>query len=295
MTNPDQPDDCVLGRGFTNPIYILPTPRDMNMTTETQTPEFTEEQLQSTNTAKGFQAYSYISDLMQRYPMDLDAVRAGRIFSDNTVNAKLRRKLVKGQPDQNTIFEAYRTQDNNNVPYATVEISKEAFTPSMLLAAVASKLMLDRQDAYTHLAYHFVQFASALLQEGDKAHSAEVETLNPEADPQKTEYYAHLNGLQARAYCTTVVSDILNIVLGDQPNSRVSLATDLDYAREKANDEIHGEGARAEIMATTNVLTAAIANLAFSKTFNDVVIMADEIKANVGEAAMVELSGEAQE
>ena len=36
MTNPNQPDNCVLGRGFTNPIYILPTPRDINMTTETQ-------------------------------------------------------------------------------------------------------------------------------------------------------------------------------------------------------------------------------------------------------------------
>ena len=47
MTNPNQPDNCVLGRGFTNPIYILPTPRDINMTTETQNPEFTEEQLHS--------------------------------------------------------------------------------------------------------------------------------------------------------------------------------------------------------------------------------------------------------
>ena len=58
MTNPNQPDNCVLGRGFTNPIYILPTPRDINMTTETQNPEFTEEQVQQTTEAKGFNAFA---------------------------------------------------------------------------------------------------------------------------------------------------------------------------------------------------------------------------------------------
>lgn len=52
MTNPNETDNCVLGRGFTNPIYILPTPRDINMTTETQNPEFTEEQSQETTAAK---------------------------------------------------------------------------------------------------------------------------------------------------------------------------------------------------------------------------------------------------
>jgi hypothetical protein len=41
------------------------------MTNETQNSQFTEEQLQQTTAAKGFNAFVYMSDLMQRYPMDL--------------------------------------------------------------------------------------------------------------------------------------------------------------------------------------------------------------------------------
>ena len=292
MTNPNQPDNCVLGRGFTNPIYILPTPRDINMTTETQNPEFTEEQLQETTAAKGFNAFVYLSDLMQRYPMDLDAIRGGRIFVDATTDAKVRRKVVKGESQQNAIFEAYKTIDNNNVVKSTVEISNNAFTPSMLAATLAAKLMMDKDNGYNLLAYQFIQVAAALLQEGAKAEVAEDTKLNPTQDPKLTEYYDHLKFTHARAYAVTAISDLLKFAIGENPNL-VSFADNMAYLNE-VNDEVTGAGSREEGLQALNLVLTSITTLGFSHTFSDIIAMSEEMKQNVGEAALMELSGEEQ-
>lgn len=287
----------VLGRGFTNPQYYIlvdTTPRDLDMTTENNTTEmpYTEEQLQNTLVAKGFTAFTYVSDLMQRYPMDLNAIREGRIFSDENTSAKVRRKLIKGQPNQNSIFEAYRTRDNQNVVHSTVEISNDGFTPSMLAAALAAKLMLDRDNGYTRLAYQFIQVASALLQEGDKAERAEATKLNPTNDPTLEKYYDVLKSIHSRAYAITAISDLLKIVAGENPNA-ASLADDMEYIR-NIDDEVTGEGSRAEAQDALNMFLAGTVNLGFSQTFKDIIVMSDEVKENVGEAAMMELSGEEQ-
>lgn len=292
MTNYDKPDNCVLGRGFTNPIYILPTPRDIIMTTETQAPQFTEEQLQETHAAKGFNAFVYMSDLMQRYPMDLNAIRGGRIFVDATTDAKVRRKVVKGQPQQNSFFEAYRTRENQNVAYSTVEISNDGFTPSMLAATLAAKLMMDKDNGYNLLAYQFIQVASALLQEGAKAEQAEDTKLNPTQDPKLTEYYDHLKFTHARAYTVTAISDLLKFTIGENPNL-VSFADNMAYLNE-VNDEVTGAGSRDEGLQALNLVLTSITTLGFSQTFTDIIAMSEEMKQNVGEAALMELTDEEQ-
>lgn len=292
MTNYDKPDNCALGRGFTNPIYILPTPRDIIMTTETQAPQFTEEQLQETHAAKGFNAFVYMSDLMQRYPMDLNAIRGGRIFVDATTDAKVRRKVVKGQPQQNSFFEAYRTRENQNVAYSTVEISNDGFTPSMLAATLAAKLMMDKDNGYNLLAYQFIQVASALLQEGAKAEQAEDTKLNPTQDPKLTEYYDHLKFTHARAYTVTAISDLLKFTIGENPNL-VSFADNMAYLNE-VNDEVTGAGSRDEGLQALNLVLTSITTLGFSQTFTDIIAMSEEMKQNVGEAALMELTDEEQ-
>lgn len=292
MTNSNQPDDLVLGRGFTDPIYILPIPRDINMTTETQAPQFTEEQLQETLAAKGFKAFTYMSDLMQRYPMDLDAVRAGRIFADANTNAKVRRKLIKGEANQNHTFEAYKTIDNQNVVKATLEISDEGFTPSMLAATVAAKVMLDKENGYSRLAYQFIQVASALLQEGQKAERAEKEKLNPEGDKAKAEYYANLKSIHARAYSVTALNDLLQIIIGDNPNL-VSFSDEMAYVQQ-IDEAVTGPGSKEEATDALNIMFSAITNLGFSKVFQDIIVMSDEIKQNVGETALMELDNAEQ-
>lgn len=257
------------------------------MTTETQAPQFTEEQLQATTAAKGFTAFTYMSDLMQRYPMDLDAIRAGRIFVDANTNAKVRRKLIKGEADQNHTFEAYRQVESQNVPYSTVVIGDEGFTPSMLAAALAAKVMLDGENGYTRLAYQFIQVASALLQEGVKAEKAEKEKLNPTNEPNLAEYYKNLKSLHARAYATTAINDLLKITIGENPNT-VSLFDEMQYVKD-INDEVTGEGSKAEAQDALNLVFTAITNLGFSQVFQDIIVMSDEVKQNVGETALMEL------
>lgn len=276
---------------MTNPEYYLPTtPRDINMTNEAIKPDsqFTEEQLQNTMAAKGFSAFTYMSDLMQRYPMDLDAVRAGRIFTDATVDAKVRRKLIKGEANQNSLFEAYRTRESQNVAYSTVEISDTGFTPSMLSAALAAKVMLDEEDGYNRLAYQFLQVASALLQEGTKAKQVEKDTLNLQGNPELAKYYATLKSVHARAYAVTAINDLLKIVIGENPNT-VSFADEM-AAIHNIDEEVTGEGSKAEALDGLNLMLTAITNLGFSQVFQDVIVMSDQMKENIGEAALVELT-----
>ena len=249
--------------------------------------QFTEEQLQATMAAKGFTAFTYMSDLMQRYPMDLDAIRAGRIFVDQNTNAKVRRKLIKGEADQNHTFEAYRQVESQNVPFSTVVIGDEGFTPSMLAAALAAKVMLDGENGYTRLAYQFIQVASALLQEGVKAEKAEKETLNPANEPNLAEYYKNLKSLHARAYATTAINDLLKITIGENPNT-VSLFDEMQYVKE-IDDAVTGEGSKAEAQDALNLVFTAITNLGFSQVFQDIIVMSDEVKQNVGETALMEL------
>lgn len=267
--------------------------RDINMTTETQAPQFTEEQLQQTTAAKGFNAFVYMSDLMQRYPMDLDAVRGGRIFVDATTDAKVRRKVIKGEAQQNNIFEAYKTIDNNNVVKATVEISDDAFTPSMLASTLAAKLMMDKDNGYNLLAYQFLQVASALLQEGAKAEIAEDTKLNPTQDPKLAEYYDNLKFTHARAYAVTAISDLLKFAVGENPNM-VSFSDNMAYLNQ-VDDEVTGEGSRDEGLQALNLVLSSITTLGFSQTFSDIIAMSEEMKQNVGEAALMELNDQEQQ
>ena len=259
------------------------------MTEQTQ-PQFTEEQLQDTLAAKGFAAFTHISDLMQRYPFDLKVTRAGRIFVDSTNNSKLRRKLIKGQTQQNYAFEAYETVDNNNRVKAEVEISQEGFTPSMLLAAVASKVANDKDSTYNRLAILMMQGAAALLQEGVKTAGVVETKLNPEGKPEINQFYDNLNGVLARAYATNIARDILQYSIGDNPNMKNTFADQIEFLRGNVDEELHGTGAKEEAYDTINIALAAITGLAFSPVMNDVNVMADEVKASVGDAALVELS-----
>ena len=267
-------------------------PEILIMTTETQAPQFTEEQLQETTAAKGFNAFVYLSDLMQRYPMDLDAIRGGRIFVDTTTDAKVRRKVVKGLPEQNNVFEAYKTIDNNNVVKSTVEIGDEAFTPSMLAATLAAQLMKGKENGYNLIAYQFLQVAAALLQEGAKAEDAEANQLNPANDPKLTEYYSNLKYTHARAYAVTALNDLLKFTVGENPNM-VSFADNMAYLNQ-VDDAVTGEGSRQEGLSALNMVLSAITGLGFSQTFSDIIAMSEEMKQNVGEAALMELNGEEQ-
>ena len=295
-TNPDQ-ESPVLGRGMTNPeYYILTTPRDIDMTTEPKPAlegKYTEEQLQDTLAAKGFSAFTAISDIMLRYPFDLKVTRAGRIFVDQTNNTKLRRKPIKGQPQQNYAFEAYKTIENQNRPQAEVEISTEGFTPSMLLAAIASKVANDKDSTYNRLAIMLMQGAAALLQEGNKAQLAVETKLNPEGRAELTQYYNNMNGVHARAYAVSIARDVLQYGVGDNPNMTNTFADNLDYLK-NVDDEVHGPGAHSEAMDTINIVLASLTNLAFAPVMNEILIMADEVKANIGEAALVELDDQEQ-
>ena len=266
------------------------------MTTENQAPEikYTEEQLQDTLAAKGFNAFTAISDIMRRYPFDLKVCRAGRIFVDQTNNSKLRRKLIKGQPNQNYAFEVYKTIDNNNRVQGEVEISTEGFTPSMLLAAVASKTANDKDSVYNRLAIMLMQGASALLQEGAKAQLAVETKLNPEGKAELNTFYHNLNGLHARAYTVSILNDILQYGIGDNPNMNDTFADNLEFLRSNTDDEIHGTGAKDEAFDAINIVLSSLTNLAFAPVMNEVLIMADEVKANIGEAALVELDGQEQ-
>lgn len=257
------------------------------------TTEYTEEQLQDTNVAKGFKAFTFISDLMKRYVFDLRVNRGGRIFTDSTNDTKLRRKFIKGSPDQNEIFEVYKTQDGSNVPKAVVEISDTAFTPAMLLAAVASKLANDADTTTNRTAIMFIQAAAALLQEGKKEDIALANVVNKEHTEISNEFYQNIQDVHVRAYATTMIADIAQYTIGDNDNIK-GLVDTLQYLN-KVTDEVHGEGARKEATDSTNLMFAAVSNLAFSGVFTDVQVMADEIKNNIGEAAMVELSGVEQQ
>ena len=229
---------------------------------------------------------------MQRYPMDLDAIRGGRIFVDTTTGSKVRRKVVKVLPEQNNVFEAYKTIDNNNVVKATVEIGDEAFTPSMLAATLAAQLMKGKENGYNLIAYQFLQVAAALLQEGAKAEEAEANQLNPTNDPKLTEYYSNLKYTHARAYAVTALNDLLKFTVGENPNM-VSFADNMAYLNQ-VDDTVTGEGSRQEGLSALNMVLSAITGFGFSQTFSDIIAMSEEMKQNVGEAALMELNGEEQ-
>lgn len=255
--------------------------------------KYTEEQLQQTNVAKGFAAFTYISDLMKRYPFDLRVNRGGRIFVDSTTNMKLRRKVIKGDSEQNHTFEAYQTRDGNNVVQATVEIRDEAFTPSMLIAGVAAKLANDPDDSTsTRIAIMMLQGASALLQEAQKENKV-VQNLAGQMHPEVAdEFYRNIQDVQTRAYASVMISDLAQYAIGSNPNL-VSLEDSLDFLT-KVDDDKYGQGAKEEAMNTINLIHAGLTTLGFSQVFQDVQVMCDEIKNSVGDAAMVELSNSPQ-
>lgn len=248
----------------------------------------TDEELAQTETAKSFQAFVNISNLMARYNFDLRVTRAGRIYIDPKTDMKVRRKLVKGQPDQNAVFEAYRQEGSNNVVKSTLTLGDEAFTPSMAIAATAAHLANSSDTAATRIAILFLQAASAIVGENSKEVDLVNTKFNAENDPQKAEYYNQLQDLTARSYSVTAISDILQYVVGDNPNL-YCLSDSLEFAS-KVTDEKYGDEAELEFHHNKNLLLAAISTLAMSKPFKDIQLMADEIVSAVGEAAAVELS-----
>lgn len=254
--------------------------------------QYTAEEVAQTNVAKGFEAFVYVSDLMKRYKFDLRVTRGGRIFQDPTTEMKLRRKEVKGDKDQNEIFEAYKTQDGNNVVKSTLTFDDNAFTPAMAIAATAAHMAKDSDTTATRISLLLLQAASAIMAEQDKEDKLIATKLNPEQDPTKAEFYKNLTDLSSRAYTLTALSDVLQYTVGDNANL-YDLSDTLAYAS-AVTDEVHGEGARAEFTANKNVLFGAIATLALSQVSKDMRVMADEIIANIGEAATVELSGTEQ-
>lgn len=253
---------------------------------------YSEDDLHSTDVAKGFESFALLSDIMQRYPFDLKATHGGRIFTDATNNTKLRRKPIKGNNLQNYMFEVYQTRDGNHVPLQQVEISSAGFTPAMLIAAVAAKVAADGPSKYNRFAILMLQGAAALLAEGEKARKILNDKLNPEKDPVKNQFYFNQQGIHARAYGLNIVKDIIANLIKDDA-SKDSFAKELAFSQ-TITDEKYGEGARAESMADKNLLFAALTSFLYSPAVQDVIVMGDEIKQSIGEAALAELDDNEQ-
>lgn len=292
MTNP-HPDSLDLGRGMTNPqFYIEPKQEILKMSnTENNAPEsqFTEEQLESTQVFKGFQGFVFGADIMQRYPFSLSETKGGRIFVDGNNNTKLRRKVIRGQPQQNYMFEAYETVDNQARVKAEVEISSNGFTPSMLLAAVAAKVSNDGHPKYNRIAVLLIQVASALLQDGERALRGEKK-LNEEGDAIRAAYYRSQSAIIARANAMMGLGDILTNLIRDDEVVSSGFEEDFTALRQFKQDPSLSEDDLTEIENTINLLFASVANFAFSPAMQDVLVMAEEIKENLGQAALTELS-----
>lgn len=284
-------DSLDLGRGMTNPeFYIIPNQEILNMSNvENQNPNFTEEQLQETQVFKGFQGFVYGADIMKRYPFSLDETKGGRIFVDSNNNTKLRRKVVRGQPQQNYLFEAYETVDNQARVKAEVEISSNGFTPSMLLAAVAAKVSKDGHPKYNRIAVLLIQVASALLQDGERALRGEKK-LNEEGDANRAAYYRSQSAIIARANALMGVGDVLTNLIRDDEVVSSGFEEDFAALRQFKEDPTLSDDDKTEVENTINLLFSAIANFAYTPAMQDIMVMADEIKENIGQAALTELS-----
>lgn len=292
MTNESNPHG--LGRGMTNPIYIpvtIPEIKNMQSFNENEKlPEnITDEMLDDTSVSRGFRASIFGADIMQRHAFSLGETKGGRIFADATNNSKLRRKIIRGQPQQNFMFEAYQTIDNNARPLAEVEISSKGFTPAMLIAAVAAKVSKDGHPKYNALAVMLLQGASALLLEGEQALRGEAKLAD--GDPQRKEFYRALSGVSCRANTISIIRDLLDNVIRDDEHFNSGFTEDMDALTYFRKEELNtSEDDLAEISNTTNLLFGATASLAFSAGFQNIIEMGEEIKANVGDAALAELS-----
>lgn len=288
------PDSLDLGRGMTNSeFYIIPNQEILKMSnTENTTPaehNFTEEQLQDTQAFKGFQGFVFGADIMKRYPFSLDETKGGRIFVDSNNNTKLRRKIVRGQPQQNYLFEAYETVDNQARVKAEVEISSNGFTPSMLLAAVAAKVSRDGHPKYNRIAVLLIQVASALLQDGERALRGEKK-LNEDGDANRAAYYRAQSAIIARANAMMGLGDIVTNLIRDDEVVSSGFEEDFSTLRKFKEDPTLSEDDLTEVENTINLLFASVANFAFAPAMQDINIMADEIKENLGQAALTELS-----
>ena len=73
----------------------------------------------------------------------------------------------------------------------------------------------------------------------------------------------------------------------------VSFADNMAYLNQ-VDDAVTGEGSRQEGLSALNMVLSAITGLGFSQTFSDIIAMSEEMKQNVGEAALMELNGEEQ-
>lgn len=291
----DQPKSHDLGRGMTNPIYIpainpeIEIMQPLNETDGTLPENVTQEMLDETSVARGFRASIFGADIMQRHGFSLAETKGGRIFADSTNGSKLRRKIIRGQPQQNFMFEAYQTIDNNARPLAEVEISSNGFTPAMLIAAVAAKVSKEGHPKYNSQAVMLLQAASALLLEGEQAARGEAKLAD--GDPKRKEYYRALSGVTVRANTLSIIRDLLNNVIRDDEEFNSGFSEDMDALRRFRAVELEpSEDDLAEINSTINLLFAASTSLAFSPGFLNIQEIADEVKANVGDAALAEVS-----
>lgn len=257
---------------------------------EQKLPEnITEEMLEETSVTRGFRASIFGADIMQRHGFSLNEIKGGRIFADSTNGSKLRRKIIRGQPQQNFMFEAYQTIDNNARPLAEVEISSNGFTPAMLIAAVAAKVSKEGHPKYNALAVMLLQGAAALLLEGEQALRGEAKLAD--GDAKRKDFYRAISGVSARANTLSIVRDLLENIVRDDDDFNSGFTDDFDALRAfKAIELEPSEDDLAEINNTINLMFGATASLAFSAGFQNIIEMAEEVKANIGDAALAELS-----
>lgn len=262
-----------------------------------------EEQLDRANetkVARGFHAMVFGSDIMQRYGFSLGETRGGRIFVDRTNGFKLRRAIVRGQPQQNYMFEAYETVDNAARSRATVEISSNGFTPSMLLAAVAAKVSKEGNAQYNSIAVMFIQVAAALLQDGE-AGRRNLAKIQENATPERKQFNEMLFGMISRANAITAMVDLLDNLVRDDDVLSSGFADLMEGYTKFRNDHLSEvgrtkEGAQfneddaAEASNTLAMLFSSITNFAFSNGTSTIMEMADEYKNQIGEAVQVELN-----
>lgn len=263
-----------------------------------------EEKMENTNVIRGFRTMVWASDVLNRYPFSLKETKGGLIFSDSTTNTKLRRKKIKGQPDQNYLFEAYQTKDNQAVVQAEVEISKNAFPPSLMIAAVAAQLQRHENVETFALANVLLRSAAALIQEGEKLVSKRKE-LNPNANKAKANVYDLVIHANANANAMQVVKNIQDLVLGEftKDTTQVSNFADInqrfidirnDVQRAEVEEGYTSEYTQEdldEIYNALNLLNSSITDLTFSQGFENAHTIGVEIRQALAEQATIEVDG----
>lgn len=263
-----------------------------------------EEKLENSNVIRGFRSMVWAADVLNRHPFSLSEIKGGLIYSDSTTNMKLRRKKIQGQPDQNYLFQAYQTVDNQAVVKGEVEISKNAFPPSLIIAAVAAQLHRHESVETFALANIFLRAASALIQEGEKFVSKRKE-LNPNANKAKAEVYNLVIDANSNANAMQIVKNIQDLVLGGFSKDKTHVSNFADINQrfiDIRNDVKRGEVEEGytsqytqddvdELLTAVNLLNSSVTDMAFSQGFENAHTIGVEIRQALAEQATLEVEG----